>query len=105
MVPCAHLGVEHDLWGSVPTRGHVLGQEACVVVLGVGYPRQAKVTDLCVYGGGKRGLEVKYHISRTAKEHASMQTKLQPIPWKGFNARDVCDYTGGYQALIWAVST
>lgn len=44
----ADLWVEHDLRSPVPTRGHVLGQEACVVVLRVGYPRQAEVTDLRV---------------------------------------------------------
>lgn len=44
----ADLWVEHDLRSPVPTRGHVLGQEACVVVLWVGYPCQAEVTDLRV---------------------------------------------------------
>ena len=49
------LGVEHDLRGSVPTCGHILSQESCVVVVRVCYSRQAKITDLsthtqlCIY--------------------------------------------------------
>ena len=40
------LGVEHDLRGAVPAGGHVLRQEAGVVVLRVRYTRQTKVADL-----------------------------------------------------------
>ena len=43
---CVPLGVKHDLWRPVPPRRNVLGQESCVVVLGIRYPCQTKVTDL-----------------------------------------------------------
>ena len=41
-----HLGVEHDLWSSVPTRGNVLCEETSVIVVGIRYAGQAKITDL-----------------------------------------------------------
>ena len=41
-----YLGVEHDLRGPVPAGGHVLGQNARVVVAGVAHSRQSEVTDL-----------------------------------------------------------
>jgi hypothetical protein len=42
----SYLGVKHDLRGPVPARGHILCQEASVVMLRVRDPGQAKVTDL-----------------------------------------------------------
>lgn len=56
-----YLWVEHDFWSPVPTRGHVLGQETCVVVLRVGYPRQAKVTDLRI---SRRVRGQQLHVSK-----------------------------------------
>lgn len=44
--PQSYLGVEHDFWSPVPTSSHILSQKTSVVVLWVGYPCQAKVTDL-----------------------------------------------------------
>ena len=43
---CVALGIQHDLWGSVPPGSYVLRQEACVVVVRVSYPCQAKITYL-----------------------------------------------------------
>ena len=40
------LRVEHDLRRAVPSRGHVLGEETRVVVVGVGDSCQTKVADL-----------------------------------------------------------
>ena len=41
-----YLGVEHDLGSPVPAGCHILCQEASVVMLGISYPCQPKVTDL-----------------------------------------------------------
>ena len=42
----AYFGVEHDFRSPVPAGGHVLGQEAGVIVVRVGHAGQTKVTDL-----------------------------------------------------------
>lgn len=39
---------QHDLWGSVPSRGNVFGHESRIVLLGSGGSRQTKVTHLQV---------------------------------------------------------
>ena len=55
------LGVEHDLGGPVPPGGHVLGEEACVVMFRICNSCETKVTDLEVTGGVQEkvaGLEV-----------------------------------------------
>lgn len=41
----AHLGVQHDLGGSVPPGGDVLGEATGVVIVGVRDARQPKVAD------------------------------------------------------------
>lgn len=43
---CVALGVQHDFWGAVPSCGHILCQETCVVVVRVGNASKAKITDL-----------------------------------------------------------
>ena len=40
-----YLGVEHDLWGPIPSRGDILCHDAGVVVRGVTDPRQAEIAD------------------------------------------------------------
>ena len=45
------LGVEHDLWRSVPPGGDVLGQEPSVVVFWISYSCQTKVTNFEVARG------------------------------------------------------
>lgn len=41
-----YLGIKHNLWGPVPACGHVFCQESSVVMLRIGDPGQAKITDL-----------------------------------------------------------
>ena len=45
------LGVDHDLRSSVPAGGHVLRQEARVIVLGISDTCEAKVANLEVTRG------------------------------------------------------
>lgn len=40
------LGVEHDLRSSIPSGGHILCQESCMVMLRISNSSQTKVTDL-----------------------------------------------------------
>ena len=41
-----YLGIEHDFWRPVPSGGHVLRQEAGVIVLGIGYACKTEITNL-----------------------------------------------------------
>ena len=40
------LGVEHDLWSTIPPCGDIFCQEAGMVMVWVGNSRQTKVTNL-----------------------------------------------------------
>ena len=83
-----HLGVQHDLRGPVPPGGHVLRQEACVVMLGVlqvrgvsdgpgdaeathRHPGKTEVTNLQVTGGVQQQVAWFQVSVRTRKEEKS----------------------------------
>lgn len=79
------LAVEHDLRCSIPSGGDILGEEAGVIVLGVGHSRQAKVADLEVAGG----VQQKVRRLQVAVQHVGRVDVLEAAQYLVEEVADV----------------